>query len=110
MSRVPYKIRLWVGNSLIMLSVFVVIVEILIAPYNTPTWVIILMSFIAALIFIVGFVFIPKTNEDGSPIVINKKEKEHKESNKQKSPLISEQEWKEQEEEDDEMMFIDEDN
>ena len=72
MSMVPYKVRLWVGNSLIMLSVFIVMAEILIAPYNIPTWAIILMSFIASLIFIVGFVFIPKPNEN---IVINKKEK-----------------------------------
>ena len=102
MSRVPYKVRLWVGNSLIMLSVFIVMAEIIIATYNIPTWAIILMSFIATVIFIAGFVFIPKPNEN----IVNNKKREK--VNKQKSPLMSEEECKEQEEEDDEMMLIEE--
>ena len=61
--KIPFKVRLWVGDILIMLSVFVVIGLCIFAPYSMPVWLIILLSFVAAVIFIVGFVFIPKTSE-----------------------------------------------
>ena len=62
--KLPYKVRLWVGDILIMLSVFVVIGICIFAPYSMPVWLIVLLSFVAAVIFIVGFVFIPKTSEE----------------------------------------------
>lgn len=62
--KLPYKARLWAGDSLILLSVFVAIGICIFAPYSMPVWLIVLLSFVAAAIFIVGFVSIPKTSEE----------------------------------------------
>ena len=67
--KLPYKVRLWVGDSLIMLSVFTVIGLVIYSSFSAPVWAIVLLSSIAAVLFVIGFIFIPKTKEDDSPIV-----------------------------------------
>ena len=73
------------------------------------TWKVFLDVAIEAVFFITSLIFIPKTNEDGSPIVIKKKQKNyHQKVHKRKKPFISEQEWQQLEEEEDELMYIEE--
>ena len=52
----------------------------------------------------------PKTNEDGSPIVVEKPKRiKQPKPKKQKQPFISDKEWDELDEEGEECMYIDED-
>ena len=112
MKKVPYKVRQYVGVGLCLFAVIAVIVTILIASYGAPIWMLITIPIVAALCFVVGIIFVPTTNEDGTPIVIKKKQKKIKpiryEIKKQKRSFMTEEERNEQEEEDDEMMFIEE--
>lgn len=112
MKRIPYKARLWIGIGLMLWSLVAAIAIIVYASYGAPIWLLIIIPILAVVAFALGVVFVPKTNEDGTPIVIEKKPKAKKPKNhkpkKQKRPFMTEDEWREQEEEDDEMMFIEE--
>lgn len=112
MKKISYKARLGIGIGLMLWSIAAVIAIIIYASYGAPIWLIILVPILAIIAFAIGVVFVPKTNEDGTPIVVEKKSKPKKPKNrkpkKQKKPFISDEEWKELEEEDDEMMFIEE--
>lgn len=112
MKKIPYKVRLWVGIGLMLWSIVAVIGIIIYASYDAPIWLIILIPIVAVIAFAIGVIFVPKINEDGTPIVIEKKPKAKKPNRhkikKQKRPFMTEEEWREQEEEDDEMMFIEE--
>lgn len=111
MNKIPYKARLWVGVGLILWSIAVFIAAIIYGSYGAPTWILVAGPIFAVIAFAIGVVFVPKTNEDGTPIVVERKSKPKKPKNrkpkKQKKPFISDEEWKELEE-DDEMMFIEE--
>ena len=112
MNKIPYKVRLRIGVGLILWSIAAFIATIIYGSYGAPTWILVAVPIFAVITFAIGVVFVPKTNEDGTPIVIEKKRKAIKPKNrkpkKQKEPFISDKEWKELEEEDDEMMFIEE--
>lgn len=112
MNKIPYKVRLWIGVGLILWSIAAFIATIIYGSYGAPTWILVVGPIFAVIAFAIGVVFVPKTNEDGIPIVAEKKSKPKKPKNrkpkKQKKPFISDEEWKELEEEDDEMMFIEE--
>ena len=112
MNKIPYKVRLWVGIGLILLSMAAFIATFIYGAYSAPIWILIVGPIFAVISFVIGVVFVPRINEDETPIVIEKKSKPNKPKNrkpkKQKKPYISEKEWKELEEEDDEMMFIEE--
>lgn len=112
MKKISYKARLWIGIGLMLWSIAAAIAIIIYASYGAPIWLIILVPILAIIAFAVGVIFVPKTNEDGTPVVIEKKQKPKKskkyKQKKQKRPFMTEEEWREQEEEDDEMMFIDE--
>jgi hypothetical protein len=111
MNKIPYKARLWVGVGLILWSIAAFIATIIYGSYGAPTWILVAGPIFAVIAFAIGVVFVPKTNEDGTPIVVERKSKPKKPKNrkpkKQKKPFISDEEWKELEE-DDEMMFIEE--
>ena len=112
MSKIPYKVRVGVGVGLVLWSIVAIIATIIWAAYGAPLWVLIAYPIISAISFIAGIIFVPRTNENGTPFVLNKKSKVRKpkkyKPKNQKRPFITEEEWKEQEEEDDEMMFIEE--
>ena len=112
MKKISYKARLGIGVGLMLWSIAAAIAIIVYASYGAPIWLIILVPILAIIAFAIGVVFVPKTNEDGTPIVVEKKSKpkkpKNRKSKKQKKPFISDEEWKELEEEDDEMMFIEE--
>ena len=112
MNKIPYKVRLWVGVGLILWSIAAFIATIIYGSYGAPIWILVSGPIFDVIASAIGVVFVPKTNEDGTPIVAEKKSKPKKPKNrkpkKQKKPFISDEEWKELEEEDDEMMFIEE--
>ena len=112
MKKIPYKVRLWIGIGLVLWSVLAVITTIIYAAYGTPMWILITGPIVAVVAFAIGIIFIPSTKEDGTPIVVKKKQrikkpKSHK-PKKQKKAFMTDEEWKALEEEDDEMMFIEE--
>ena len=83
---------------------------------NTNITFILLLSpgFILPVVaFVISIIIMPKTKEDGSPIVEEKKLKPKKikkyKPKKQKKPFISDKEWNELDEEDEEEMYIVED-
>ena len=112
MNKIPYKVRLSIGVGLVLWSILAVIATVIYASYNAPLWILIVGPISAVITFVIGIILVPRTNEDGSPIVIEKKPKIKKprkyKTNKEKKPYMSDKEWQEQEEEDDEMMFIEE--
>ncbi len=112
MKKIPYKVRLWIGIGLVLWSVLAVIATIIYAAYGAPIWILITGPIVAVIAFAIGIIFIPRTNEDGTPIVIEKKQRIKKpksyKTKKQKKPFMSDEDWQAIEEEDDEMMFIEE--
>ena len=101
-----YSIRLAIGTSLFFLSIIGVVITILINHYYGYRLIIWIGLSISLVLFILFVIVMPKTNRDGTPIVINKKSRYK--TKKVKKPFISEKEWKKLDEEDDEMMFIEE--
>lgn len=109
MNRVPYKTRMGMSVGLVLLSIIIIIATVICGAYGVPIWLLVLLSVAAALTFVMGIIFVPKTNEDGTPFVIGKKSKKKKpKRHKDKKPFVTDKEWKEQEEEDDEMVFVEE--
>ena len=112
MKRIPYKVRLWVGVGLVLWSILAIIATIIYASYRAPMWILITGPIMAVIAFVVGIIFVPRTKEDKTPIVVEKKQKANKpkkyKPRKQKKPFMTEEEWQKQEEEDDELMFIEE--
>ena len=112
MKKIPYKIRLGIGVGLMLWAVLAVIAIIVYASYGAPFWILIIGPIVAVIAFAIGIIFVPRANEDGTLIVIEKKQRVKKpksyKSKKQKKPFMTDGEWREQEEEDDEMMFIEE--
>lgn len=112
MKKIPYNVRTGVGVGLILWSVVAVIATIVWGAYGAPVWALILMPIVAIITLVIGVIFIPRNNEDGTPIVIEKKPKvkrpKTRKAKRYKKPFMTGEEWKEQEEEDDEMMFIEE--
>lgn len=112
MNKIPYKVRLWIGVGLILWSIAAFIATIIYGSYGAPMWILIAGPIFALIAFAIGIIFIPKTNEDGSPIVVKTKPKQKKQhrrkSKKQKESFMSDKEWKEFEDEEDDMIFIDE--
>ncbi len=112
MNKIPYKVRTGVGTGLILWSVIAVIATIVWGSYGAPIWALILIPIVAVITFVIGVIFVPRTNADGTPIVIEKKPKvkrpKIRKAKRHKKPFMTDEEWREQEEEDDEMMFIEE--
>lgn len=112
MNKIPYKVRLWIGVGLILWSIVAFLATIIYGSYGAPSWILIAGPIFAVIAFAIGIVFIPKTNQDGSPIVVESKPKQKKQhrrnSKKQKEPFISDKERKGFEDEEDDMIFIDE--
>lgn len=112
MNKIPYKVRLCIGVGLILWSIAAFIATIIYGSYGAPIWILIAGPIFALIAFAIGIVFVPKTNEDGSPIVAKSKPKQNKQDRrkpkKQKEPFMSDKEWKESEDEEDDMIFIDE--
>ena len=111
MKKIPYKVRLGIGVGLVLWSIVAIIIVIVWGAYQAPIWALVLIPIVAFVFFIMGIIFVPKTNEDGTPIVMEKKPKLKKNKHKvkkRKRPFMTEEEWKQQEEEDDDMMFIEE--
>ena len=112
MKKIPYKVRISIGVGLILWSVVAFIATIVWGAYGAPIWALILIPIVAVISFGIGIVFVPRTNTDGTPIVIEKKPKVKKpkkrKAKRYKKPLMTDEEWREQEEEDDEMIFIEE--
>ena len=112
MNKIPYKVRTGVGVGLILWSVVAVIVTIVWGAYGASIWALILIPIVAVITFVIGVIFVPRTNADGTPIVIEKKPKvkrpKIRKAKRYKKPFMTDEEWREQEEEDDEMMFIEE--
>ena len=101
-----YKIRLTIGVASFFLSIILAGLAIILFQYNVERWATIACFVIAVLLFLIFVIVIPKTNEDGSPIMIKKKQRKYE--HKQNKPVFNKEEWKEQEDEDDEMTFIEE--
>lgn len=111
MKKIPHKVRTGIGVGLILWSIAAIIATIVWGAYGAPIWALIVYPIMAVISFIVGVIFVPRTNEDGTPIVVKKEPKPKKKkikTKKLKRPFMTEEEWKQQEEEDDEMMFIEE--
>lgn len=112
MKKIPYKVRTCVGVGLILWSVVAVIATIVWGAYGAPPWALILMSIVSIITLVIGVIFVPRTNADGTPIVIEKKPKvkrpKIRKTKRYKKPFMTNEEWREQEEEDDETMFIEE--
>ena len=109
MNNSPYKVMTGIGIGLVLLSIIGIIATIICGAYGAPIWLLVFLLVAAALTFVIGIIFVPKTNEDGTPFVIEKKPKKKKpKQHKVKKPFMTEKELKEQEEEDDEMVFIEE--
>ena len=112
MNKIPYKVRTGIGVGLILWSVVAVIATIIWGAYGAPIWALILMPIVAVITFVIGVIFVPRNNRDGTQIVIEKKPKIKKSNRRKlkrkKKPFMTDEEWQEQEEEDDEMMFIEE--
>ena len=112
MKKIPYKVRMGIGVGLVLWSLAAFIVTIVIAAYGAPIWTLILIPIVAVITFVIGIIFVPKTNEDGTPFVVKKKSNSKKlkkrKTKKVKRPFMTDDEWREQEEEDDEMIFIEE--
>lgn len=104
MNRIPYKVRLWISVGLIFWSISAFLATIIYGSYGAPTWILIAGPIFAVIAFAIGVIFIPKTNKDGSPIVVKTESKQKK----QKESLKSDKECKEFENEEDDMIFIDE--
>ena len=103
-----FSIRLAIGTSLFFLSIIGVVITILINHYYGYRLIIWIGLSISLVLFILFVIVMPKTNRDGTPIVINKKKKSWYKTKKVKKPFISDKEWKKLDEEDDETMFIEE--
>ena len=112
MNKIPYKVRTGVGVGLILWSVVAVIATIIWGAYGAPPWALILMPIVAIITLVIGVIFVPRTNADGTLIVIEKKSKiktpKIRKTKRYKKPFMTDEEWQKQEEEDDEMMFIEE--
>ena len=112
MNKIPYKVRMGIGVGLVLWSLAAFIVTIVIAAYGAPIWTLILIPIVAVITFVIGIIFVPKTNEDGTPFVVKKKPKVNKpkkrKAKRPRKPFMTDEEWREQEEEDDEMIFIEE--
>ena len=108
MNKIPFKIRLYLGVGLMLLALVAALSMIISASYGARIWALITVPILAIVVFIIGFIFIPRTNEDGTPIALEKNTKSKKSIKKEKEPFISSKEWEELEEEDDEMIFIEE--
>ena len=81
MNKIPYKFRLWFGIGLVLWAVVAVVATIIYAAYGAPIWALIVVPIVAVIAFAIGIIFIPKTNEDGTPIVIEKKQRTKKPKN-----------------------------
>ena len=112
MKKIPYKVRMGIGVGLVLWSIIAFIATIVWGAYGAPIWALILIPIVAAITFVIGIIFVPKTNEDGTPFVAKKKSNSKKlkkrKTKKSKQPFMTDEEWREQEEEDDEMIFIEE--
>lgn len=109
MKHLPYKVRLYLGIILVICSILLVVAVIIYANYHAPTWILVTGPIVAFLSFIIGIILVPRTNEDGSIVVIEKKNKYIKKYKvpKEKKPFMSVDEWEKEEEEDEEMIYID---
>ena len=104
-----YKLRVCISIVAFFLSIALILFVIILSQKGY-IWVGIAGSIASALLFTLFLIMMPKTNADGSPIVIKKKIKrktKHKVIKSKKS-FISKDEWNKEETEDDEMMFIEE--
>ena len=112
MNKIPYNVRTGIGVGLILWSVFAVIATIVWGSYGAPILALILIPIVAVITFVIGVIFVPRMNADGTPVAIEKKPKVKKprirKAKKYKKPFMTDEEWRELEEEDDEMMFIEE--
>ena len=110
MKKIPHKVRVGISVGLFLWAIGCVIAAICFSQMGF-LWTAFVGPILAVVAFVFSIIIMPKTNEDGTPIVIEKKPKpkrtKHK-TKKHKKPFMTEEEWKEQEEEDDEMMFIEE--
>lgn len=112
MKKIPYKVRVGISVGLFSWSICAVIASIVFSQQGL-LWTAYVGPILAAIAFIASIIIMPKTKEDGSPIVGEKKPKPKKIKNyklkKQKKPFISDKEWDELDEEDEEEMYILED-
>lgn len=81
MNKIPYKVRSWIGVGLILWSISAFLATIIYGSYGAPTWILIAGPIFAVIAFTIGVIFIPKTNEDGSPIVVKIRPKQKKQKN-----------------------------
>lgn len=97
MKKIPYKVRTGVGVGLILLSVVAVIATIVWGAYGAPPWALILIPIVAIITLIIGVIFVPRTNADGTPIVIEKKPKvkrpKTRKTKRYKKPFMTDEEW-----------------
>ena len=75
MTKIPYKVRVGISVGLFIWSIGAVIASICFSQMGL-LWTAYVGPILAFLAFILSVVFMPKTNEDGTPIVIEKKRKE----------------------------------
>ena len=108
MKRAPYKVRIGISVGLFLWAIGCIIAAICLSQIGL-LWTAFVGPILAVVAFAFSIIIMPKTKEDGSPIVVEKKPKRAKHKvRKNKKPFMTEEEWKKQEEEDDEMMFIEE--
>ena len=110
MKKIPYKVRVGISVGLFLWSICAVIASIVFSQQGL-LWTAYVGPIIAVIAIIASIIIMPKTKEDGSPIVEEKKpkaKKKYKPKN-QKKPFISDKEWNELDEEDEEEMYILED-
>lgn len=107
MKRVPYKVQIGISVGLFLWVIGCIIAAIYLSQIGL-LWTTIVGPVLPLLFLSFSIIIMPKTKEDGSLIVVEKKPKsaKHKVS-KNKKPFMAEKERKKQEE-DDEMMFIEE--
>ena len=112
MKKIPYKVRVGISVGLFLWSIGAVIASIVFSQQGY-LWTAYVGPILAVTTFVISIIIMPKTKEDGSPIVEEKKSKPKKikkyKSKKQKKPFISDKEWNELDEEDEEEMYIVED-
>ena len=103
MKRAPYKVRIGISVGLFMWAIGFIIAAICLSQIGL-FWTAFVGPILAVVAFVFSIVIMPKTKEDGSPIVVEKKQKRAKHKvRKNKKPFMTEEEWKKQEEEDDEI-------
>lgn len=110
MEKIPYKGRVGISVGLFLYSIGCIIATIVLYQQTLWLWIVILGPILAVASFVLFIVIMPKTNEDGSPIVVEKtKRVKQPKPKKQRKPFISEREWNDLDEEDEECMFVEDD-